>query len=113
MLKEQDIVDSYISSFQVSWRTISQVEEFRQKSTEMTNQQEALRTAAKNVQRKKEWIFKTAKNALFNFNFIQTWFFCMHRSFDLKCNKLYKSFVIRACHLLQNLTEIMPTEEIK
>lgn len=33
-------------------------------------------------------------------------------SFDLKGNKLYKRFMITACHLLQNLTEIMPNEEI-
>ena len=79
----------------------------------MSSQQEAMRTAFKNVQRKKEWIFKTTKNAFWSFSMIQTWFFLNKQNFDMKCNKLYKSLVIRACHLIQNLTEIMPTEEIK
>lgn len=59
-----------------------------------------MRTAAKNLQMKKEWIIKTAKQAFFNFQIIQNWF-CMNRqTFDLKANKLYKRFVIRAFQLL-------------
>jgi len=61
---------------------------------------------------KKEWIIKTAKQAFFNFNFIQNWFYLNKKTFDVKSNKLYKRFMITACHLLQNLTEIMPNEEI-
>lgn len=60
---------------------------------------------------KKEWIIKTTKQAFFYFNFIQNWFFMNGQTFDLKANKLYKRFTIRAFHLLQNLTEIMPNEE--
>jgi len=33
VLQEQDIVDAYNDSFAVSWRTISQIEEFRRTST--------------------------------------------------------------------------------
>ena len=74
ILQEQDIVDSYNDSFLVNWRTISQIEEFGRTSSQMADQQ-ILRTAAKNLQMKKEWIIKTTKQAFFYFNFIQNWFF--------------------------------------
>lgn len=61
---------------------------------------------------RKEWLIKAAKQAFFNFNIIQCWFYMSRKTFDLKANKLYKRFIITACHLLQNLTEIMPNEEI-
>jgi len=34
ILQEQDIVDAYNDSFMVSWRTISQIEDFRRTSTQ-------------------------------------------------------------------------------
>ena len=35
VLQEQDIVDAYNDSFMVSWRTISQIEDFRRTSTQI------------------------------------------------------------------------------
>ena len=40
------------------------------------------------------------------------WLYVNQQTFDLKGIKLYKRFIVTACHLLQNLTEIMPNEEI-
>jgi hypothetical protein len=34
-----------------------------------------------------------------------------HGNYDQKVMKLVKRFIIHACHLIQNLTEIMPGEE--
>ena len=71
VMQEQDIVDAYNDSFAVSWRTISQIEDFRRThSTNHLQDQQALRTALKNLQVKKEWIIKTAKQAFFTLNFI-------------------------------------------
>lgn len=53
VLQEQDIVDSYNDSFMVSWRTISQMEEFRRTSTQTADQLQAMRAAAKNLLEKK------------------------------------------------------------
>ena len=37
VLQEQDIVDSYNESFAVSWRTISQIEEYGRTSMQMSD----------------------------------------------------------------------------
>lgn len=55
---------------------------------------------------------KATKQAFFTYNYITTWYVLFHKYFDLQSIKLYKRFLITCCHLLQNLTEIMPTEEV-
>ena len=63
---------------------------------------------------KKEQLFKTAKQAFFNVQLILKWVspnVGRHGNFDQKIMKLIKRFIVHSCHLIQNLTEIMPGEE--
>ena len=110
VLKEHDIVSAYNNSFEVTWKNIC----FTQRQMQNPDPGRRQLNAQETLKIKKEQLFKTAKQAFFNVQLIMKWighYMPKHGNYDQKVMKLIKRFIIHACHLIQNLTEIMPGED--
>ena len=114
VLKEHEIVQAYNNSFEVSWKNICLTHKMRM--IQGPNTESRNFNAQQSLKFKKEQFYKATRHAFISVQVILKWInpnpnsrACVN--YDPKVMKLIKRFIVHACHLIQNLTEIMPGDE--